>query len=311
MTEHAVIDRSVTPAETEMALKQDLEYDPSLLPSLVIECIFEHYIEMGVRDQATLWDAQLWLAQQRPLIGSAEFCSAAKRTHRQMGPLVAGMPISSWPGIDRAPNRLIQSSVTFIAGLSGPSGKTTCMCALAREYSMAADGERGDAPECPPMPIVAIPGYFVLALREHIAWATPQTDRIVALSYESLILRAVPNVTHNFVTDIVKIVRSMSNVHLMLSVSMTQEITDTYVTSGVDRVVVVTGPATAPDRACLAKYVAEMLGASPKALGPFIDALPAYTQLVLERRPGCTRDDPLHYGNTLILIKPPATLSHI
>jgi len=295
------------------ALQRDFEYDPSMLPSLATECIFEHYIEAGMRVQATLWGAQEWLAQRHLLIGSIEFCNAARRAHKRMGPLVAGMRVGPWLGIDNAPNPPTASSVTLVAGLPGPSGKTICMSALAKEYSMASCRQHDGTAECPPMAIVTIPTMFVMMfgwLQMHDPQHLSRVDNTVVISHESLSLNCQDDVVQHPMADIIRAAHSMDNVHLLLALNMDKGGgADPRVVSAADRIVIVTGPAVALNRACLVKRMAKMLGANQRALAPFIDALPAYALLILERRRGCARDEPLCHANAVIQIKPAATLS--
>jgi len=293
-----------------MLLERDLECDPSLLPSLAIECIFEHYIQAGTQSQTTLWGAQEWLAQQSPLIGSAEFCNAARRAHRGMGPLVAGMRLSPWPGIDHVPNPLSESSVTFVVGLPGPSGKTVCANALAKEYSTASCKGHSGTRQHLPTAISIIPMDFISPgrLSMIMEWVATLRARNVLKCDQSISLACVRGKVRHPLEDMAQIVRAANNVHLIVTAQITQN-ADPRVTSSMDRVVIIAGPLIALDRARLAGHMAEMLGANQKALALFIDALPAYAQLVIERRQGCARDDPLHHSNVVIQVKPATVLS--
>jgi len=257
----------------------------------------------------------VWLARQSPLRGSAEFCRPARRINEKMVPRVAGIPIYPWPGIDNAPNPLAESSITLIAGLPGPSGKTTCIKALAQEYAMAlsapSDGT-ATANTSVMVRTIGTDGGIIVprTLQSHVDLWIPRVSRLVMASCKNTYLdRLMCGVDGSDagMLEVSRVVRGTPGVHLVFAACITNDIADLRIWSEVDRVVIVTGPTIALGRARLARRVGAILGVDEQeTLYPFIASLPAYTQLVIERRPGCARDAPPHYSNMVILVKPPA-----
>jgi len=280
--------------------------DTSALPSLAIECIYEHYIEVGVRSQGTPWKAQVWLARQRPLRGSAEFCSAARRKDRLMTRSVAGMRVYPWPGIECTPNPPGASSLTLVMGLYGTTDKAACMRALAQECSIApADQYAIDYPA----EIDDIPEWLYELNQNQLccllARTTSRLDRNVMAAYEGALSYSSPGMFTDSVETLVelgRVVRLATNVHIILTMSLPSDAIDRRLSSVADRISVTMGRAI--ERTHLAERIGCMLGADPKALATLFISLPDDTQVILERRPGCARDEPLHRTNTLVLIRP-------
>jgi len=290
------------------------ECDPSLLPSLAIECIYEHYIEAGVRSRGTPWGAQEWLASQYPLRGSPEFCNAARRKDKHVASRVAGMCLCPWPGIECAPNVLGTSSATLVVGMWRSSGRTTSMNALAQEYAHTSVSGDDTSTVCAPMPVTSCErGRYSVrpdSLRAYLRTLGQDTHYgIVTVDANLFLLRRYQNVSDPIrnLAALLQSVHSDANAHLIVTVTATQHIADARVSSAADRILIVMGRHSTSERTELAQYVANMLGLGEGALiTPFVSLAP-YAQLILERRPGHARDEPFHHTNTIILIKNPVS----
>jgi len=283
--------------------------DPGLLPSLAIECIFGHYVEMGAQAQNTLWGAQEWLAQQSPLRGSPEFCRVARHKDKHMTPRVTGMRVYPWPGVGRAPKN---ASLTLVTGAHRMSGTTTCALALAREYSDAAldwcmlklETFVGDAcQQHNSMVREWVWTHFTKTVLPHMPY-DQEMPWLSAFSHH------LPDKQSNLIQTIVgagQLVRLIANAHFLLAVKVSKEIADPRLSFAVDRIAIAAGFRGWSERARLAQYIAEMLSVDQETMGAFLATLPNYAQVILERRPGCARNEPLCRDNTIILVREPLT----
>jgi len=287
--------------------------DPSQLPSLAIERIFDHYIEVGVRSQNALWWAQLWLAQQYHLRGSAEFCSAARRKDKHMAPIAAGVRVYPWPDIGHVPHPLTESSITLVAGID----KIAHMYALAQEYARVSIGRYHEATTVTaPMNITIVhtkrgiltPGR----LRSHLGSEAACSRHGIAVANRDIRLGDSKGRTDNYarsLQEVAQIVHSTANAHLMLLLHDSYRIADPRVTSKVDRIAITMKSESPLSRTHPATYVAEMLGVKREALASFVASFSPHIQLVFERRPGCARGQPLSRANAVVFVRPLASSS--
>jgi len=288
-------------------LEMASECGPAQLPSLAIECVYAHYIEAGVRIQATPWQKQVWLARQRPLRGSAEFCNAARRKDRQMTRRVAGMCVYAWRGIDHAPNSLQESSLTLIT--SHDDRVDEC----ARDF--AQDCAKASSPSCAVKEQARPPYTATVPMFSPITtlWLQLYLDVMTLPPRRNIVIGQGSMRPDHFLdgngdpfgglTEICRIVRAAADAHLIMSVHPWSMIADPLVSSNADRIVIIVGPRSAPERTQLSRHVSCMLDVDEETLDTFVASLPDNSQIILERRPGCSRDQPFHRTNTLILVK--------